>query len=115
MAEISDIRDAFDQSAAVMRQAQAVRRAPLSQYREHMRPPSQLDFVTKLRVGIRLCIARAQRENLRGRPERAVKYAAQAGRYWAEYREHWKHLLSLPGYRHMPTYGTARMSPRRSR
>lgn len=115
MAERHYLRLALDDSAGLMRLAQAVRRAPLSQYREHMRPPSQLDFVTKLRVGIRLCIARAQREDLRGRPERAAKFAAQAGRYWAEYREHWRHLLSLPGYRHESVYGSSRISPRRPR
>lgn len=113
MAEV--LRAAFDESAALMRQAQAVRRVPLSQYREHMSVVKQTDFVTKLRVGIRLCIARAQRENLRGRPERAVRFAAQAGRYWAEYRQHWRHLLSLNGYRNMPAYGSSKISPRRPR
>lgn len=113
MAEVYGLRATFDENAALMRQVQAVRLTPLSQYGEHMSPPKQLDFVTKLRVGIRLCVARAQREDLRGNPERAAEFAAQAGRYWAEYREHWRHLLGLPGYRHESPYGSSRISPRR--
>lgn len=115
MADRVALRPAFEESAALMRLAQANKRAPLTVYREHMRPPSQLDFVTRLRTGIRLCIARAQREALRGREGRALRFAGQAGRYWAEYRLHWRHLLGLPGYRHEPTYGTAKTSPRRRR
>ncbi len=104
---------AFSEGLRLMREAQAVKRAPLHVYSDHKAPVKQLDFVTKLRVGIRLAIARCQREKLRGNEERAARFAFQAGCYWGEYRLHWRHLLSLPGYRHVPTYGPVKIPRRR--
>lgn len=108
MAERHYLGVALRQHAGLMRQASALRKRPISAYREHKDPVRQLDFVTRLRVGIRLSIARCYREESRGRPDRALKFAAQAGRYWGEYREHWALLRSLPKYRHVPIYGPRR-------
>lgn len=113
MAERHYLRLALDSNAEMMRQAQAVRRKPLLAYPEHRDVKKQLDFVTKLRVGIRLSIARCYREESRGRPDRALMAAARAGRHWAEYREHWALLRSLPKYRHVPIYGKS--APARAR
>ena len=98
---MADTATAFSEGLRLMREAQAVKRAPLMLYREHKNVTKQIDFVTKLRVGIRLAIARSQRERLRGHDDRAERFAFQAGRYWGEYRLHWRHLLSLPGYARM--------------
>lgn len=108
MAERRYLRAILLKNADLMRLAQANRRNPLSAYPEHMDPAKQLVFVSQLRVGIRLYIARCYREEVKGRPDRAVAAAAQAGRYFAEYREHWAHLLGLPEYRHVPIYGRSK-------
>lgn len=68
---------------------------------EHNTVAFQGDFVVRMRVAVRLWLARIGRELWRDREDRACLAARQAGRYFAEYRRQWAHLRQLPGRRLM--------------
>ena len=69
---------------------------------EHNVLSFQADFVNRMRVAVRLWLARIGLELWREREERACRAALQAGRYLAEYRRQWVHLLQLGPWRPTP-------------
>lgn len=69
---------------------------------EHNVASFQTDFVMRMRVAVRLWLARIGLELWREREDRACEKARQAGRYLAEYRRQWVHLLRLGPWRPAP-------------
>lgn len=67
----------------------------LTKYPEHRNTRFQADLVSRFRTAIRMNIARAYASDARGRKVRAERAAYLAGGYWAEYRKHFRHLLTL--------------------
>lgn len=90
--------------ARLMSDALEAHAPPLDRDPVHMDLVKQHDLVTRYRVAIRLFIARCYRWEARGRPDRAILAAEQAGKYFGEYRRHYRHLRSLPGFHPSPTY-----------
>lgn len=66
---------------------------------EHNTVAFQSDFVQRMRVAVRLWVARIGRELWREREGRACIAAHQAGCYFAEYRRQFAHLRQLPPQR----------------
>jgi hypothetical protein len=62
---------------------------------EHNVVAFQADFVNRMRVAVRLWLARTGRALWQEREDRACATALQAGRYFAEYRRQWAHLRQL--------------------
>lgn len=62
---------------------------------EHNVVVFQCDFVMRMRVAVRLWLARIGRELWRDREDRACIAARQAGCYFAEYKRQWSHLRRL--------------------
>jgi hypothetical protein len=69
---------------------------------EHNTVAFQADFVTRMRVAVRLWLARVGRELWREREDRACIAARQAGCYFAEYRRQFAHLRTLARRRPLP-------------
>ncbi len=67
----------------------------LTKYPEHMHRGSQSEIARQFRVATKLNIARIALGDVRERPAKAMKAARTAGRYFAEYRFHWHHLMGL--------------------
>ena len=105
MAERAYLGAALRRGRDLMARALDEHAKPLSQFPEHMDLTRQHDLVTRYRVAVRLFLARCYRWEARGRPDCAVLAAEQAGKYFGEYRQHYRHLRSLPGFRPSPTYG----------
>jgi hypothetical protein len=72
---------------------------------EHNLVAFQADFVNRMRVAVRLWLARTGRALWQEREDRAIAAALQAGRYFAEYRRQWAHLRQLTPHGGPPTAG----------
>lgn len=91
------VSTALAEGGRLFRMSEETSMPPLARYPEHNDIKFQSDLVTRFRVAVRLWLARTGSELWRGREDRAIKAATQAGRYYAEYRRHYKHLKGLPG------------------
>jgi hypothetical protein len=91
------VRDAFEEGYYNFKHA-VPHMPPLAG--EHNLVAFQSDFVARMRVAVRLFLARIGLELWRGREARACIVAIQAGRYLAEYRRQWAHLLRLGPWSH---------------
>lgn len=69
----------------------------LAKYREHRDLRFQTDFVRRLRVAVRLNVARAFACHAKGRLARAERAAWLAGGYYADYRKHLRQLRAIGG------------------
>ena len=75
----------------------AVLAQDLDRYPEHRDIRFQADFVARLRVAVRMNIARAFACQVKGRPARAARAAYYGGGYFAEYRKHLRQLKAIGG------------------